>query len=72
MTDPIDPRDFGALEAKVEELEKKVDAMSHKLDDILITLNEAKGGWRMLMGVAGAAAAGASALQWAFNHVTMR
>ena len=72
MTDSIDARDFGAMEAKVEELERKVDAMSHKLDEILVTLNEATGGWRMLMGVAGAAAAGASALQWAFNHINVK
>jgi hypothetical protein len=68
----IDPRDFGALEAKVEELEKKVDEMGQKLDQILLTLNEAKGGWRMLMGVAGAAAAGATALQWAAQHLSMK
>jgi predicted secreted protein len=68
----IDPRDFGSLEARVAELENKVDNMSKKLDTILVTLTEAKGGWRMLMGVAGAAAAGATALQWAAQHMSLK
>jgi hypothetical protein len=68
----IDPRDFGVLEAEVEELKKKVDAMTDKLDTILTTLNEAKGGWRMLMGVAGAAAAASGAVVWILNHVSYK
>lgn len=44
-------REFGKIEAKVEELEKKVDRMQASLDSITQTLSEAKGGWKTLVAV---------------------
>lgn len=50
---PIDPRDFGRLEAEVEELGKKVDAMAAQVRLMCSLMDQAKGSWRILVGVAG-------------------
>lgn len=45
----IDPRDFGALEAKVDHLEKVVTSQSAKIDQLLELANHGKGAlWAMI------------------------
>lgn len=51
MTEPkgqymnsIDPRDFGAMEAKVDSLEAKVSSLEAKVDQLLALANKSKGG----------------------------
>ena len=49
-------RTLGEHGARIAALEKDVTRMEEKLDRILETLSEAKGGWKMLMMVGGASA----------------
>lgn len=56
----IDPQDFGRLTAKVEMLEEQVSEMRADLRAVRDMLNEARGGWKLMLGIAGfAGAAGA-------------
>lgn len=67
----VSDRDFGQLEAKVEELEKKMDRVQTTLDDISKVLSEAKGGWKTLVVVgtiAGGLGAGATKLIGLFSR----
>ena len=41
---------------KLERLERRAETMEAKLDDIIKTLNEARGGWRAIMIIGGVAA----------------
>ena len=41
----IDPRDFGAVEARVGALEKEVRALNTKVDQLLALANQGKGAW---------------------------
>lgn len=73
--DMIDPREFGRLEGAVDSLKKEVDdikvnqaAMSVKLDLVLDKLSEAKGGWRLLMALGGAAATIGGLVTWFATH----
>jgi len=54
MTDPIDPRDFGALESKVETLSKQVESMDKDIKELLALANKSKGGFWMGMAIASA------------------
>lgn len=45
MVDPIDLREFGRLEAKVEAQGRQIDLMSEKLDDLLALANRSRGGF---------------------------
>jgi len=51
--DEIDLRAFGALEAKVEQLELTVALQSVKIDKLLQLANEGKGSLRVLLIAAG-------------------
>jgi hypothetical protein len=50
---PIDPRDFGKLEAEVAILREQVSAMAEDLRAVRSTLDAAHGGWRVMMAVSG-------------------
>ena len=50
---PIDPRDFGRLEAEVAALSKVVETMAEDLRAVRSTLDAAHGGWRVMVAVAG-------------------
>ena len=52
--DPLE-RDFGRLEARVSALEDDMAELKADTKQILATLSEAKGGWKTLLLVAGAA-----------------
>jgi uncharacterized protein (UPF0548 family) len=49
----IDPRDFGALEAKVEQMEKALADQSKKIDQLLELANHGKGALWTMMAVSG-------------------
>jgi hypothetical protein len=51
MSDHIDPRDFGRLEAEVATLTKTVEAMAADLKAVRSALDAAGGGWRVLVAV---------------------
>jgi hypothetical protein len=61
MSDHIDPRDFGRLEAEVATLTKTVEAMAADLKAVRSALDAAGGGWRVLVAV-GAASGAVTAL----------
>ena len=61
MSDQIDPRDFGRLEAEVAALNKSVEAMAADLKAVRSALDAAGGGWRVLIAV-GAASGAVTAL----------
>jgi hypothetical protein len=50
---PIDPRDFGRLEAEVLSLQKQVTAMAEDMRAVRTVLDQAKGSWRVIVAVAG-------------------
>lgn len=50
----IDPREFGALEAKVAHLEKMVQAQSEKMDQLIELANRGKGAYWAGLFIAGA------------------
>ena len=63
MSDEVNGRDFGRLEAEVvalkaqnARLEVNQERMNEKLDLLVQAVTEAKGGWRMLMMVGSASA----------------
>lgn len=75
----IDLKEYGKLEQQVEQLTKDVEEMqadikelSAKMDTILMTLSEAKGGWKTLMWVGGAAASIATGVSWVIQHVSFK
>ncbi len=72
----IDPREFGRLEgaviamrAELDSLKLKQAQMDEKLDLVLDKLNEAKGGWRLLMALGGAGATFGAVLAWVAQNI---
>ena len=53
MMAPIDPRDFGRLEAEVLSLQKQVEAMAEDMKAVRSLLDHTKGGWQVIVAVAG-------------------
>lgn len=50
---PIDPRDFGKLEAKVLQLCEQMDELSADMRAVRTVLDQASGSWRVIVAVAG-------------------
>lgn len=57
MTDEAVQRDLGRMEAQIATLTATVAAQAIELGKINTTLSEARGGWRIMMLVAGGSAA---------------
>jgi hypothetical protein len=53
-------------------MEKDMTDMSEKLDIVVRALSEAKGGWRTLMLIGGAAASLGGLISWFATHFTMK
>ena len=75
----IDPQEFGELKATVSAILKTEAERGEDLKDIKAqlasinsTLSEAKGGWKLMMAVGGAAAAVGGFVAWIIEHVTVR
>lgn len=71
----IDPVEFGEIKGKVDALalrltqfEARQAQMDQKLDIVLDKLAEAKGGWKTLMLLGGAASTLGAALSWVVAH----
>lgn len=69
MSDPIDPRDYGKLEAKVEQLVKDMEEMKANVQAMRDLMEQGKGGWKTLVWLGGLAAAIGSAITWVMAHV---
>ncbi|MBV6321892.1 hypothetical protein [Duganella violaceipulchra] len=57
------------LTAGMIDLKASQAAMGAKLDAVLAQLSEAKGGWKTLMLVGGAASSIGAGLTWLLNHI---
>jgi molybdopterin biosynthesis enzyme len=64
----IDPQDFGRVTGEVSALRRDVDLMRDDIKELLAAVENAKGGWRVLLAVGGVAGAlGALVVKgWAF------
>lgn len=60
---------FANLTMQFSKLEITLAALSTKLDTVNATLTEARGGWRTLMIVGGAASSVGAALSWIVQHL---
>jgi hypothetical protein len=49
----IPPRDFGKLEATVEQLEDRVEKLTNAVVELTAALNQTKGGWKLLAALGG-------------------
>jgi hypothetical protein len=73
----INPQEFGRLQAQVQQLlesnrllTESVTAMSQAIQAMQLQMAEAKGGWRLLMAIGGAAASAGGLISWAVTHLT--
>lgn len=71
----IDPVEFGeikgavtALQVQMADFKARQAVSDAKIDQVLDKLSEAKGGWRTLMWLGGAAGSFGAFLSWAFQH----
>lgn len=71
----IDPQEFGRLQAQVEQLlesnrllTETVTTMSTAIQSMQLQMAEAKGGWRALVFLGGAAASMGGVVTWALTH----
>lgn len=58
----------GNLSKGMADLQESNQQLTAKLDQVLLTLSEARGGWKTLMLVGGASTTFGSALAWVFQH----
>jgi hypothetical protein len=57
------------LSVSFDGLQKSHEQLALKLDQVIETLAQARGGWRTLMVVGGAASAATAALSWIIQHM---
>jgi prefoldin subunit 5 len=57
------------LTASTARLEGSNQQLTEKLDQVLLTLSEARGGWKTLMVVGGAASAVGGLFTWVMQHL---
>lgn len=59
---------IAAMQVEIAHLKTSAAQQNEKLDRVLATLAEARGGWRTLMAIGGAVAALASGAAWLISH----
>lgn len=59
----------GNLTQGMAELQESNQQLAAKVDQVLLALSEARGGWRTLMIVGGAASSATAALAWVLQHL---
>lgn len=76
MGDEVSAKEFGHLQAEVSGLRRDMDEMASamrlmadQLQQMQTTLSEAKGGWRLLVGLGGAAAGLGAGVSWVLQHI---
>lgn len=69
MSDTIDRRDYGKLEAQVEQLTEDVKLLKRTVEDMRDMMQQAQGGWRLIMMLSGIAGSIGAALSWAILHI---
>jgi len=69
--DPIDRRDYGHLEARVEQLTSDVHSLKITVESMRDMMQQAQGGWRAIALVSGIAGTVGAAIAWAISHVKL-
>ena len=69
MSEEIDRRDYGRMEAQVEQLTKDVHTLKETVETMRDMMQQAKGGWRTLMFLAGIAGSVGAMLSWILSHM---
>lgn len=64
-------RDLGRFETRLDALEADMRELKGDVKAIRTTIDEAKGGWRMLLAVGGAAGMVGSGVTWLFQHIRL-
>jgi hypothetical protein len=64
----IDPQEFGEMKAELRMLVTAVRDLDGKVDTIHDKLTEAKGGWKVLMGLGGASSVLGGLVTWFATH----
>ena len=72
MSNEIDRRDYGKLEAQVEQLTKDVHELKETVKMMSDLMQNAVGGWKMLLLIGGAGATLGSVVSWALAHITVK
>ena len=65
----IDLRDYGRLEAQVEQLIKDMDTLTTNVQAMRDLMEQSKGGWRTLVWLGGVAGSAGAAISWAMDYV---
>ena len=61
--------EVGHLTKSMLDLQESNQQLTAKLDQVLLTLSEARGGWKTLMVVGGAASSLGAAIAWIVQHL---
>jgi hypothetical protein len=61
--------EVGHLTRSMADLQESNQQLTAKLDQVLLTLSEARGGWKTLMVVGGAASTIGAAIAWFIQHL---
>ena len=65
----IDMRDYGRLEAQVDQLIKDMDVVTANVQAMRDLMEQSKGGWRTLVWLGGIAGTIGGAVSWFVSHV---
>ena len=65
----IDMRDYGRLEAQVDQLIKDMDVLTANVQAMRDLMEQSKGGWRTLVWLGGIAGTIGGAVGWVVSHV---
>ena len=75
MSDLIDPREYGKLEAQVQRIIKDVDELKDEIKELKESIQamrdlmeQSKGGWRVLVFLGGIAGTIGSVIGWFISH----
>jgi prefoldin subunit 5 len=60
------------LDRDMSKINEQLDSVQEQLDLVLKKLNEATGGWRLLLALGGASAVIGSTLTWFFHNFTFK
>ncbi len=68
----IDRRAYGQLEQQVKQLASDVHALKQTVESMKDMMQQARGGWTVIMYLAGASATVGAFIAWALSHVTFK
>jgi len=69
--DPLDRRDYGRMEAQVEQLTKDVHTLTQTVKEINEFMQQSKGGWKTIAMLGGVAGSIGAAVTWIATHVKL-